>query len=115
MNEPDWWAATAADKAWSRQQAQKIISRLNHLFANVPDTRYWILVNACQQTNSYNLFFNCQRRRTYQRSWPIAQLTGIDFEQLLAVLIGVRAKYNFTFEYVHFTRAQRRILREEVD
>ncbi|MCH3922835.1 hypothetical protein [Limosilactobacillus sp.] len=115
MNEPDWWAATVADRVWSRQQAQKIISRLNHLFANVPDTRYWILVNACKQINGYNLFFNCQRKRAYQRSWPIAQLKDSSFEQLLAVLAGVRTKYNFTFEYVHFTREQRRILHEEVD
>lgn len=104
-----------ADKAWNRKQVQKISKQIDKLFANIPNTRYWILVNYYRPENSYNFFFNINRRRTYQRSWPIAQLPDIKFKCLIKILQGIRKQYKFTMKFSNFTKAQRQILHKEID
>lgn len=114
MTAQDWWAATVADKAWNRRQAEIINERIAKLFTNIVDTRYWIRINYYQPDNCYCIFFNVARKRTYQRSWPLSQLTGIGFTRLVAILKIVHTKYKFTMEFNNFSTGQRRVLSKEV-
>lgn len=106
MNGLDWWEATMADKAWNRRQGQLIADKISELFKNTYDTKYWISINYFRQENTYNIFFNINRKKRFQRSIPIANYSNIGFNTLLQILKEVRNRYQFTFKYTNFTKEQ---------
>lgn len=101
--------ATALNK-----EINNALSRIDHSFTNIPRTRYWISINHYHPDNGYSLFFNIQPPRTFSKSLPLLRLQDCSFDDLLVVLKAIRQSYQFTFEYLNFTRQKRRILYKEV-
>lgn len=98
---------TAVAKAWnSTNEAQHLTEKMAELFKNMPNTRYWVIINYYKPDNGYSLFFNIKKQRAYQRSIPIARYENMTFDDLIDVLKEVRNSYQFTFEYHNFTKEQ---------
>lgn len=96
------------------KEAEKICDRIRPLFKQKSRTRYWVAVVYYSPDDCYNLFFNTQRPRAWQRSWPIAVLKNIDLDQLIATLNAIHQSYHFTFEYRQFAGLELERLRREV-
>lgn len=94
---------------------KKALSRIDHDFKNVPRTRYWISINHYHPDNGYSLFFNSQPQKIFTKSLPLLRLQNCSFDDLLIILKAIREHYQFTFEYLNFTRQEKRILYEEVN
>lgn len=115
LNVQDLLAATVADKAWNSKQGRLIISRINKLFKNFPQTEYQVGINYYAPDKGYSLFFSIKKKGTYQRSIPLARYPNLSFTNLLAILTVVRQTYHFTFTYTNFTSEQRKQLYRKVD
>ena len=93
---------------------KKICEQIARHFKQTRQTRYWIAIAYYSPDDCYNLFFNSRRPHHWQRSWPIAILNDLEFDELIAVLNVIRQQYHFTFEYSGFNHLELDRLQHEV-
>ncbi len=80
-----------------------IDKRLKTLFKPVSQSRYWLQVVNDPYDQSYNFFFNSQRRNQHVKSIPLHRLTDYQLTYLETVITGLRTKTNLTIEFAGFT------------
>lgn len=97
----------------NHQRAQKLVQRVKEQFKNIPRTRYWMRVVYYDPFDGYNIFFNIQKKHMFSRSIPVAEYRHFAFKDLLVVLKEFRQTYQFTIDFVGFSKEELRQLYEE--
>lgn len=80
-----------------------IDQRIEKLFKRISRTRYWIQIVNDPYDQTYNFFFNSQRRGERLKSVPLHKLVNYQLTYLEQLIKGLRTKTNLTIEFTGFT------------
>ncbi|MFC6181577.1 acetyl-CoA carboxylase [Lactiplantibacillus daowaiensis] len=82
----------------------KVINdRLQPRFKRVSQTRYWLQVADDHYGQTYNFFFNYQRKWQRLKSIPLHTITTYDLAYLETVVSELQTLTKLTIDYVGFT------------
>lgn len=80
-----------------------IEERLSILFKRRSKTRYWLQVVDDPYDQTYNFFFNSQRKWQRQKSVPLHTVTDHNLEYLEKIMVDLQQFTRLTVQYDGFT------------
>lgn len=84
--------------------AKKINSQIDLLFKRMQRTKYWLLVANDHYDQTFNFFFNSQRKFERLQSVPMHRVKVYDLAYLEQVIKAVRDHTQLTIEFDGFTQ-----------
>ncbi|MFD1430572.1 acetyl-CoA carboxylase [Lacticaseibacillus mingshuiensis] len=85
-----------------RRDVDLIVARIQPLFAQRRNTRYWLLIANDPYDHAINFFFNQQSLGHRLKSTPLHSATG-DLSELEQVISALGQHFQFSIEYTGFT------------